>query len=94
VAVDVKIECDIEPDGAAAAGSTDHGDGLFSTPVHFAGVRLRVYYTADRATSTIWLVHGYDVTTDPGSARLARQVAETDIAREVLARWEQQRQAR
>ena len=55
---------------------------------------MRVYYAAEHATSTVWLLHGYDVAADPGSERLARQVAETDMARKLLARWELQRQAR
>jgi hypothetical protein len=93
-AVDTKIECDIVPDGPAAVGSTDHGGGLCSVPVHFGGVRLRVYYAAEYATSTVWLLHGYDVAADPGSERLARQVAETDMARKLLARRELQREAR
>lgn len=93
-AVDVKIEYDIRPDGPGAAGSMDHGDGLYSTAVHFGGVRLRVYYTADRTTSTVWLLHGYDVAADPGTERLARQAAETVIARQILGRWQLQRQAR
>ena len=46
--MDAKIECDIVPDGPAAAGSTDHGGGLCSVPVHFGGVRLRVYYAAEQ----------------------------------------------
>jgi hypothetical protein len=92
-AVDAKIECDIRADGPAAAGGMDHGNGLYSAAVHFGGVRLRVYYTAEHTTSTVWLLHGYDVAADPGTERLARQSAETAIARQALARWELRRQA-
>jgi hypothetical protein len=93
-AVDVKIESDIRPDGPAAVGSTDHSEGLVSVPVHFGGVRLRVYYTAEHATSTVWLLHGYDVAADPAQERAARETAETEQARRVRAMWEQQRRAR
>jgi hypothetical protein len=58
------------------------------------GVRLRVYYTADNATSTVWLLHGYDIAADPARERAARETAETEVARRVLASWEQQRRAR
>jgi DNA-binding XRE family transcriptional regulator len=93
-AVDAKIESDVSQDGPAAAGSTDHGAGLYSVAVHFGGVRLRVYYTAEDATSTVWLLHGYDVAADPARQRAARETAETEAARTVLARWERQRRAR
>jgi hypothetical protein len=93
-AVDAKIESDVRPDGPVAAGSTEHGGGLCSVPVHFGGVRLRVYYTADNATSTVWLLHGYDIAADPARERAARETAETEVARRVLASWEQQRRAR
>ena len=93
-AVDAKIDSDVRPDGPAAAGGTDHGVGLFSVPVHFGGVRLRVYYTAHNAISTVSLLHGYDIATDPARERAARETAETEVAQGVLARWERQRQTR
>jgi len=93
-AVDAKIASDIRPDGPFAGSSTDHGADFFSVPVHFGGVRLRVYYTAEHATSTVWLLHGYDIAADPAPERAARETAETEAARRTLARWEQQRRAR
>ena len=74
-------------------GGTDDGGGLYSVAVHPGGARLPVYCAAEHATSTVWLLHGYDVAAVPGRELLARQVAETDMARKVLARLEVQRRA-
>jgi len=93
-AVDAKIDSEVRPDGPGAASCTDHGDGLLSIPVHFRQVRLRVFYAADPATSTVWLLHGYDVAADPASERATREAAETEAARRILERAQQQRSAR